>query len=84
MSEKTEVQSREFEVIYPEYDCGRPCTPNGCPGHEGTQPVGFYLDGVSFYVDGYQAGDFPSHDMEINNEVSEVIQTLVDTFGEQP
>lgn len=65
-----------FEVIYHEYDCGRPCTENGCPGHETTMPVGFWLDGITFWVEGAEGGDFPSGHRSVNDQVAKVIEKL--------
>jgi len=64
-----------FEVINGEYDCGKPCTQDGCPGHEG-HPIGFWLDGISFYVEGAEAGDFPSGHATTNRRVREVLGKL--------
>jgi len=47
------------EVEYFEYECGHPCTPNGCMGHTTNIPVGIEIDGVWFYVQGYEGGDYP-------------------------
>jgi len=46
-------------VEYFEYECGHPCTENGCTGHSTDIPVGVEIDGVWFYVQGYEGGDFP-------------------------
>ena len=41
---------------YEDYDCGSPCTPNGCPGHEG-RPVGLVIDGRLLADDDHVRGD---------------------------
>jgi len=46
-------------------------------------PIGFWLDGVTFYVEGYEAGDFPTRDVLLNREVKEVVGRLADVFGEK-
>jgi hypothetical protein len=68
-----------FEEIAGEYDCGKPCTPDGCPGHEG-HPIGFWLDGISFYVEGAEAGDFPSGHATTNRRVREVLGKLAEAL----
>jgi len=64
----------DFEVEYYDYDCGSPCTPNGCPGHSTTVPIAFSLGGVTFHVDGAEAGDFPSSSG--SNEVNRVVAVV--------
>jgi hypothetical protein len=46
-------------LVYGEYDCGRPCTPNGCPGHESTIPEGIEINGWTFVLDGCQGDSLP-------------------------
>jgi len=43
-----------------EYDCGKPCTENGCPGHETDIPMSIEFLGATFHVDGAERGDFPT------------------------
>ncbi len=64
-----------FEVLYDEYDCGHACTENGCPGHESSQPIGFWLDGITFYIEGYERGDFPGR-LAVNTQVHAVVTKL--------
>jgi len=71
-----------FEVFYYEYDCWTACTPNGCPGHVSEQPIGFWLDGISFYVEGSEGGDFPSSNKKLNDKVLAVIGKIAEAFNE--
>ena len=70
------TDEKGFGVIYHEYDCGRPCTVDGCPGHESTQPIGFWVDGITFYVEGAEDGGFPSSYKSVNDQVLKVIERL--------
>jgi len=64
-------------VEYYEYDCWTTCTPNGCPGHETDIPVGLDIGGVSFYVSGYQIGDYPvSYAQEEIERVKQAVERL--------
>lgn len=47
------------EVEYYEYDCGRPCTPSGCPGHPTDIPVAVDVNGFTLELRTYASGDFP-------------------------
>lgn len=64
-----------FEIEYYEYDCGSPCTVDGCLGHTTDQPVGFYLDGIWFFVEGYD-GNFPTGNSRYNKQVKKVINKI--------
>ncbi len=44
----------EANVTYYEYECGRPCTPNGCCGHETDIPVAIEINGFTFVLMGDQ------------------------------
>jgi hypothetical protein len=39
------------DIDYYEYDCGSPCTTNGCPGHGTDIPIGLLIAGVWFWAD---------------------------------
>lgn len=66
-----------FEEIPHEYECGGfGCTPGGCPGHESNQPIGFDVDSVIFFVEGFEGGDFPGSDKEWNQHVKRVIKKI--------
>jgi hypothetical protein len=69
-----------FGVEHDEYDCGRPCTENGCPGHAGA-PVGFWLDGALFYASGYEGGDFPSGSINENRQVWNAVAKVERLYG---
>lgn len=49
----------EASLVYGEYDCGHPCTPNGCPGHESTIPEGIEINGWTFVLDGCRGDALP-------------------------
>ena len=66
----------KFEIEYYEYECGKPCSPSGCTGHVSEQPVGVTINGVTFWVDGYEGGDFPSPERRENEEVRRVVLDL--------
>lgn len=82
-SEEDPSEEKGFEIIYYEYDCWKPCTPNGCCGHVSTQSIGFWLDGISFYVEGAEGGDFPSSNKKRNDKVIEVIEKIAKAFQEK-
>lgn len=42
----------EAYANYYEYDCGRPCTPNGCTGHSTDIPVSMTINGYTFELMG--------------------------------
>ena len=46
------------DIIREEYDCGKPCTPDGCPGHAG-RIIGIELEGHDFCDQESYMGDFP-------------------------
>ena len=71
--------SAEFFVECYEYDCGVPCKPYGCPGHETAIPLAFTVSNVTFHVDGAQSGDFPDDDLTIQRvcAVVDAIQKLI-------
>lgn len=54
-----------ISVEYYEYECGNYCSVDGCKGHVTNIPVGVEIEGVMFYVDGYQGGDFPGEGKSI-------------------
>jgi len=68
----------KVDVDYWEYDCGYPCTPNGCPGHITDIPVSIIIDGVTFYVEGYEGGDFPPRDPEKIEKIIKVVDNIID------
>lgn len=70
------VDDSDFDIECYEYDCWRPCTPDGCPGHSTDMPIGFTFKGAQFYVAGAEGGDFPSHDNTINEAVKEAFYWL--------
>ena len=41
----------EIQVENGEMECGIPCTPSGCPGHDNGIPYLMYLDGVALTFD---------------------------------
>lgn len=60
-----------------EYECASYCSPNGCMGHTTDIPVSITLDGISFVVDGYEGGDYPSsYDKAKIEEVKNVVERL--------
>lgn len=65
----------DFDVEYYDYDCGSPCTPNGCCGHSTDIPLSFTVGGVTFHVDGAQSGDFPDEKENVNR-VCAVVKAL--------
>ncbi len=57
---ETGVDLSDFVIDeYYEYDCGYPCTPNGCCGHSTDIPLSFSVGGATFNVYGSESGDFP-------------------------
>jgi hypothetical protein len=68
-------QVPEISVEFYEYDCGSPCTENGCMGHVTDIPVSIEIDNVSFEVSGYWGGDYPREKATIA-EVKSVIARL--------
>jgi hypothetical protein len=75
-------QPLSVEVFYHEYDCWTPCTQNGCPGHLTDIPIGIDIEGVSFYVDGYQLGDYPmSLHQEKIAKVKQVVTLILETLA---
>jgi hypothetical protein len=41
---KKEASKGDFDFYYGDYDCGRPCTPDGCHGHESKSYGIFSID----------------------------------------
>ena len=76
----------EFDVEYYDYDCGKPCTPNGCCGHSTNIPVSFTVGGVTFHVDGAQSGDFPNENENVNRvcAVVKAMGALISANDKQP
>ena len=66
----------DFDVEYYDYECGFPCTPNGCCGHGTDIPLSFTVGGVTFSVYGAESGDFP--DLKENIER---VRTVVAALG---
>lgn len=58
-----------------EYECSNPCTENGCTGHDTDVPISITLDGVTFVVEGYEAGDYPRSKAHVD-EVKNVVERL--------
>lgn len=44
----------ETHITYYEYECGQPCTPNGCCGHETDIPVAIEINGFTLVLMGDQ------------------------------
>lgn len=65
----------KIRVEYYEYDCTGYCTPNGCKGHITNIPVGISIDGVMFYVEGYEGGDYP---IQGDDEKIKVIEQIIE------
>lgn len=63
-----------FHVDYYDYECGQPCTPNGCRGHSTDIPISFTVNGITFYVDGVHSGDFPNK--EDIKDVQQVVRSI--------
>jgi hypothetical protein len=63
------------DIEYYEYECGMPCTVNGCCGHTTDLPVGILVDNVMFFVEGFEGGDFPQTKAEAE-EVKSVVRRL--------
>jgi hypothetical protein len=64
-----------------EYECGSPCTENGCLGHDTGVPFAITLDNVRFVVEGYEAGDYPADKAfvaEVQNVVARLEKALLD------
>ncbi len=70
----------DFDVEYYDYDCGYPCTPNGCFGHLTDIPVSFSVGGVTFHVDGAEGGDFPDNKTNIELVIA-VVKELGDLIA---
>ena len=68
------------DCICEEVDCGSPCTPDGCPGHEG-RVVGVSLDGFGFFDEDFVNGDDPNHPDEVTKVVERAVAIL---NGEPP
>ena len=66
-----------YDIEYYEYDCGDPCTVDGCPGHVTDVPIGFTFNGIQFYVAGAEGGDFPGSNKEEIKEVQEAFKLLM-------
>lgn len=66
----------EFDIEYFEYDCAGYCTTNGCGGHMTDIPIGIIIDGVTFFVEGYEGGSFPGNDIEEIDKVISVVNQL--------
>jgi len=65
------------DIEYYEYDCPEYCTPDGCKGHTTDIPVGIMINGIMFYVEGYESGDYPNRgDDEKIKKVQAVIEEL--------
>jgi len=45
---------------YYEYECGSYCTQDGCMGHVTNIPLSIRVNGITFWVEGVEGGDFPS------------------------
>ena len=41
----------EIDIEYDEYECGRPCTQDGCVGHSDGIPVALIINNVTFNLD---------------------------------
>jgi len=70
------VSPSDFDVETYEYDCWGACTPDGCPGHDTDQAIGFTFKDVQFYVQGAEGGDFPTPDKARNRAANEAIAAL--------
>jgi len=60
------------EVNNYEEECGKPCTPNGCCGHDTRIPESITIDGFTLTLEGFINGDWPFLDedgAEIPGEV---------------
>jgi len=66
-----------------EYDCGSPCTENGCLGHETNVPMSIEFKGVLFHVDGAEGGDFPSSDSEHVQRVIDAVDVMYQRLNSQ-
>lgn len=62
------------DIEYYEYDCGNPCTEDGCMGHSTDVPVSFTINGVRVDVNGYLGGDFPGDNKEEIRMVKEFVE----------
>lgn len=65
-------------IEYYDYDCGCACTPEGCTGHITDIPIGIIVDGVTFYVEGYETGDLPVTDPDHVDKIKAVVKKLSD------
>lgn len=87
--QSTETQVEEitrnplkFDVEYYEYDCWKPCTPNGCMGHITDVPVTIWIDDVAFCVMGSEGGDFPGgEDKDGIKRVQRAVEHLTNTLA---
>jgi len=67
---------------YDEYECGLPCTPDGCEGHTNKHASGITVHGVTLWVEGSQEGDYPSKNQEYNDRVEKVLEDIADRFNQ--
>lgn len=53
--------SLKLGINYSEYECGHPCTPDGCRGHQSSIPDTITINGFDLHLDGFdpETDDFP-------------------------
>lgn len=67
----------DIDIEYYEYDCGRPCTVDGCLGHVTDIPISITIDDVTFCIE--DADDnFAGYTKEQFEHVKTVVNKLYD------
>jgi len=53
--------SLNIAINYSEFECGHPCTPDGCRGHKSSIPDTITINGFDLHLDGFDpdTDDFP-------------------------
>lgn len=74
----------EANVTYYEYECGRPCTPNGCPGHTTDIPVAIEINGFTFVLMGDQDDLSFMHDKRQLDLWTRTVNALYDAVTAAP
>jgi hypothetical protein len=64
------------EIVYYEYECGSPCTVNGCMGHDGPA-VGLVINGEQFVNEDYARGDTIPNPEEVEAAVKAAVAKLL-------
>lgn len=67
----------DIGVEYYEYDCGRPCTPDGCPGHVTDNAIAIWVNGVRLVEENYALGNGPTSSEDVQ-KVTDAIHEIYD------